>query len=239
MKNLIISTLFILGLASSNVYAQKKSYFVYESKTLFSMHNLELSNINQPTNEKIAPDNVLRFAPYFNLNLQYHRDFGKKFGLYVGAGIQNSGFITKDSMNNTIKQRAYGVNVPLGFKIGNMKDDIYFFGQGDFFWNFDYKEKYFNDNSKSKSKPGDAINPINYGATAGFCIKSFTFGFQYIFTDFFKDTYKFDYNRTMASDDYSVNKSNVYSFFVGFRTKLIKEDETVPAKIQQARATNY
>lgn len=230
---------FVFGLVSMNAHAQKKSYFVYESKTLFSMHNLELSNINQPTNELISLKNVARFAPYFNLSLQYNHDLGNKFGLYLGAGIQNSGFITKDSMNNTIKQRAYGLNVPLGFKIGNMKEDIYFFGQADFFWNFDYKEKYFNGKSKIKSKPGDAINPINYGATAGFCIKSFTIGFQYIFTDFFKDTYKFDYNRTITSDAYSVNKSNIYSFFVGFRTKLVNDEENVPAKVQQARATNY
>ncbi|MFN8416920.1 MAG: hypothetical protein U0U66_11375 [Cytophagaceae bacterium] len=239
MKNIIATALFILGFLNMNAFAQKKSYFVYESKTLFSMHNLELSNINHPTNEMISPNNVVRFAPYFNANLQYNYDFGNKFGLFLGAGLQNSGFITKDSMNNTIKQRAYGVNVPLGFKIGNMKKDIYFFGQGDFFWNFDYKEKYFNGKSKSKSKPGDAINSINYGATAGFCIKSFTIGFQYIFTDFFKDSYKFDYNRTIDSDSYSVDKSNIYSFFVGFRTKLVKQEESVPTKVQQARASVY
>ncbi|MCU0416356.1 MAG: porin family protein [Cytophagaceae bacterium] len=219
--------------------AQKKSYFVYETKTLFSLHNLEIKNANDPLDAPIEPKNVVRFAPYFNFGINYNYDFSNRVGFYLGAGVQNMGFITRDSMNNTSKHRAYGLAVPVGLKFGNMKDDKYLFIQGDFFWMFDYKEKYFQGNSKSKSKPSNAVETINFAATAGICYKSFTLGFQYLINDFFSESYRFDYNKTIPSDEYNVTNANIYSFFVGFRTKLGEEGEIVPTKIQQAQARLY
>jgi hypothetical protein len=236
-----IMTLF-LGIVSIHAaVAQNKMYGVFENKTLFSLGMVEMTSLDGKTT--ISPDKVLRFAPYFNMTLQAHKDFGNVFGLYAGIGVRNQGFIMKDSLDNARKHRAYGINVPVGLKIGNMEKETYFYVEGQVLWMFDYKEKTFQGKTKSKSKPSGAVEPIQYLGAAGINIKGFTIGVEYSFSDFFKSDYKVEYDRFNSNtQQYKFTKSNILNFVVAFRTNLSESKNSVPAQqkaVQQAKLYQY
>jgi hypothetical protein len=239
-----ISILFVAFLclqisAFSQDKPTNKMYGVFESKTLFQLGLLEDSAGNS-----ITP--VLRFAPFANYTLQAHKDLGNKFGVYTGIGIKNVGFISRDNTNDvTVKSRAYCLSIPVGLKFGNLKEDRYLFLSGEFLAQFDYKEKVFtndgNDKSKRKSFYDDDINPFNYSGSIGFNVKGFIIGAEYTFSDFFSDKYRFQPDKansavTMAGP----SKSNILTFFFGFRTNLSAEEVAAPEKkLQQAKAYQY
>lgn len=96
--------------------AQTRTYVTSGGEMIFSFANIDNNSIN--------PENIVRFSPFFNLQVYQNFDFGNNFGLIVGGNIRNIGFINgnTDAANSGIKKkyRAYTFGIPVGFKLGNL-----------------------------------------------------------------------------------------------------------------------
>jgi len=227
-KNLILFTAFLC--LQMNAFSQNnKLYGVFEYKMLFQQ-GLVKDNAGKNVT------GVLRFAPFGNFTWQAHKDFGNKFGIYTGIGCKNVGFISKyDTL--VVKSRAYSLSVPLGLKFGNMKEETYFYIAGEFLAQIDYKEKVFLYGDKSKRKNSNDINPINYSAMVGFNMKAFTIGVEYTFNNFYGTGYNLVPEKSKPNTSYATpSKSNILTFFIGFRVNISAEAVAAPEKkLQQAR----
>jgi hypothetical protein len=242
-----VSTLFIC----TSLFAQKeykdsvkvktktksKAYFVFEETWNFQYGMIQDNNGHKA-------NSIVRFAPIGNMSLQLNKDFGNAFGIFTGIGTKNLGFITKnDTSGEKVKSRAYCLSIPVGLKFGNMKKEKYFYLQGEFLWQFDYKEKVFSGGEKTKRKnfynPG--INAINWSSTAGFNYKGFTFGVEYTLTNFFSNNYRFQDVKSNAMVYPTIEKSQIVTFFIGFRADLRSEKTATapPKQLQQARLNQY
>lgn len=51
---------------------------------------------------------------------ELHYDFNQSFGFYTGIGIRNVGMINELNDSLKLKQRAYGLGVPVAIKVGNV-----------------------------------------------------------------------------------------------------------------------
>lgn len=133
-----------------------------------------------------------RFTIFFNVGTNYNYDFSNNFGIYTGLNIKNIGLITKTDTSK-LKQRVYTLGVPLGLKIGNMRNGFFFFFGGEYDLAFNYKEKYFlNGDKKSKFNEwfSDRTPTFMPSVFAGF---RFSPGFglkaQYYLNNFFNQDY--------------------------------------------------
>jgi hypothetical protein len=231
--------LFILSLLSFQtiIFAQvnKKLYGVLENKTLFQIGMLEDSAGHKQSSS-------LRFAPFANYTLEMHKDFDSTFGVYTGIGVKNVGFTYKpnDSINSKVKSRAYSLCIPIGLKYGNIAADKYLYLSAELLIQLDYKEKAFSnegDKSKRKGIYKNSINPLNYCASIGYNYKGFTIGAEYTLGNFYDPNYR--YQPDKANPKYTLagpSKSNILTFFFGFRTNLSAKKAAAPEKqLQQAR----
>lgn len=238
MKKIIVLLLCLFCIQISS-FSQSKLYGVFENKALFQIGLVEDS-------EGKSISGPVRFAPVANYTIQAHKDISNKFGLYTGIGMKNVGFISKydDTLYSEmrVKSRAYSVSVPLGIKFGNMREERYFYVAGEFLAQIDYKEKVFIGDNKSKRKNASDISKINYSGIVGFNMKNFTIGMEYTFGDFYGSNYHLVPDKT-SNPTYSYNtptKSNILTFFIGFRTNLSAKEASAPQKqLQQARAYQY
>jgi hypothetical protein len=233
------SLLLILSLLSiqSILFAQinKKVYVVFENKALFQMGLLKDSAGNKQNSS-------MRFAPFANLTLEMHKDLDITFGIYTGIGVKNVGFIYKpnDSINSKVKSRAYSLCIPIGFKYGNIIEDKYLYVSAELLIQLGYKEKAFtNDGDISIRKnlyKSNPINIFNYCATIGYNYKGYTIGVEYTLGNFYDPNYRFQPDKANAK--YTMagpSKSNILTFFFGFRTNLSKHKAAAPEKqLQQA-----
>jgi hypothetical protein len=93
---------------------------------------------------------VLRFSGFFNFQEQFHYNMTPHFGIYTGFGIRNVGFINKLNDSIKVKQRVYSAGIPLAIKLGNMDKSAYISFGGEMELFFNYKQKTFYNDSKSK-----------------------------------------------------------------------------------------
>ncbi|MBK9732727.1 MAG: hypothetical protein IPO83_15845 [Chitinophagaceae bacterium] len=141
--------LYCLLLFSTQVFSQNY-YLGAAGESIFSVGTVEAGA------EDIRP--VLRWSPVLNFQEQLHIDFSPAFGIYTGLGIRNVGLISKveyvddQDINKsaTIKERSYALGLPLLFKLGDMKDGVYFAGGAEAEVMFAYKRKIFEGDSKNK-----------------------------------------------------------------------------------------
>ncbi|MEO6168954.1 MAG: hypothetical protein ABIO46_05655 [Chitinophagales bacterium] len=111
--------------------------------------------------------NVVRFSPVFNYAQQVHFDFSNSVGFYTGLGIRNVGLITHtdiDGFEIKIKERSYGLGIPIVFKVGNMKKGINLGVGGEAEFMFAWKRKIFvGDDTKTKDYEwfSDNVNIFN------------------------------------------------------------------------------
>lgn len=88
--------------------------------------------------------NIPRFTIFFNVGNNFNYDLGDNFGIFTGINIKNIGLITKDSSAVKLKRRVYTAGIPLGFKIGDLRNGrFFFFAGGSYDLAFNYKEKRF------------------------------------------------------------------------------------------------
>ncbi len=85
---------------------------------------------------------VPRFTTFVNLGFTVNYDFSKNFGLLTGLGLRNMGFIEKQG-DSTIKKRVYALGIPLGIKIGDLRNRNFVFLGGAIDLPFNYREKAF------------------------------------------------------------------------------------------------
>ena len=163
-RSVLFSFCFIL--LTSGAVAQKY-YLASSGESIFSIGTVDAGDAD------IWP--VLRFSPVFNFQEQVHFDFSRSFGIYTGLGIRNVGLISKvdyqysDSPNGTIqktatiKERAYGMGLPLLFKIGDMDEGVYFSAGAEAEVMFAYKRKIMEDDTKNKTSRwfDDRVNIFN------------------------------------------------------------------------------
>lgn len=241
MKKIV--ALFILALLFINLNGQEKKWYVNTNyEMIFSL--AETSYGTEDVN------NVLRFAPWFNLQWEYNYDFSKNFGILTGLGFRNLGFIydvpkvgieegvaNNDQLGGEYqatsdirkKFRNYTFGIPVGFKVGNM-NRVFLMAGYELEIPFAYKEKTFINGDKEfkHTKWFDAAIPTFYQSVfagiqlpGGGLIK-----FKYYFTDFFKQSYV----QSVNGDGKNVNwtsKKNFYPskaniFYVSLTFRLLR-----------------
>ena len=91
---------------------------------------------------KTAHITMPRFTAAVNIGFTFSYDLSTRFGVFSGIGLRNMGFIEKVG-DSTIKRRVYSLGVPLGVKIGNLRNRNFVFFGGGIDVPFHYKEKSF------------------------------------------------------------------------------------------------
>ncbi len=159
-----IAAAFIIQFSLHPVCAQDKSvsnkYWKTASEFIFSGSDVEATG--GPGGTKIDVNPIIRFSGFFHIQSQYHIDFNKHVGMFIGIGVRNVGMINKLNDSLRIKQRVYSLGIPVALKLGSFPG---FFvalgGEAELF--FHYKQKTFYDDEKFKKSDwfSDKVNLIN------------------------------------------------------------------------------
>lgn len=96
---------------------------------------------------------VPRFTALVNIGFIFNYDLSNRVGLMTGLGLRNIGFIEKEG-DTTIKRRVYALGVPLGIKIGDLRNRNFIFLGGGIDIPLHYQEKVFEKRS-DKHRTGD------------------------------------------------------------------------------------
>ena len=181
------------------VNAQDDSKFNNSGKTRYASVSGEInfSGAKIITESGEEGGNVMRFAPWFNLQMLNNWD-GKNHGFFTGLTIRNVGFIYQKD-NEKWKVRTYNAGIPIGLKWGDMNGTFLYFGY-EFEVPFNYKEKYFNGESKDRKFNvwfSDRVNSFTHAGFIGFNFKGgFNIKAKYYFTEFFNP----DFNNSTITD---------------------------------------
>ncbi len=169
-----------------------------------------------------------RFSGFFNQQQQVHFYIGKYLGLYTGLGVRNVGIVTQPAKGVRVKQRAYGLGVPLALKLGNIENDRFFSigSEAEYFLN--YKEKIFFNNSKYKYNEWftDKVAPFNTSVfltwqdANGVFVKA-----KYYFFDFLKPQNSLALNDSASVPGYS-KSSMFFSISIGINIRAKDRDES-------------
>ena len=214
MKKFLLIAFLTSGLYIS-VTAQTDKYWTSGSETIFSFANI---NDNGETD-----GNVMRFAPFINVQVMYNVDMNKNFGLYTGVFLRNIGFIydnyVEQQSGDIVKKkfRSYNIGLPLGFKVGKM-DGIFLYAGYDIAYAFNYKEKTFKNDRKEKlvSWFGDRVNPFQHGFVVGV---QFPYGMNVKFKYYMNNFHNEDYMETIDQVNYYPYKgleSNIWYISLNF-----------------------
>ena len=171
-------------------------------------------------------DNIMRFAPFLNIQGFGNVDFNRHFGLFFGGAIRNVGFIYEytgseggaRATTTTIKKkyRTYNFGIPVGFKVGKMNSWM-LYGGYEIEFPFQYKEKTFYNDSKQDVKTVVWFSgrvPTFYNSVMvgmqfpyGFGIK-----FKYYLSEFFNQ----DFSLVDGTQPYMDLKANVWYISINF-----------------------
>jgi len=149
MKRITIFALFVLFAASG--FSQTKYYNTSGGEMIFSFATIEDNGREESA--------IIRWSPVFNFQSMFNADFSRNFGLFTGFTIRNVGFIYDQyriydpddpSEYSTVKKkfRSYNVGIPLGFKLGDLKN-FFVYGGYEVELPFNYKEKTFEGDRKT------------------------------------------------------------------------------------------
>ena len=83
---------------------------------------------------------IPRFTGVVNLGVNFHFDPNKRIGFFTGIGLKNLGFIEKNPFPGAVtnKYRVYTIGVPIGLKIGDLRNRNFLFGGGGVDFPFHY-----------------------------------------------------------------------------------------------------
>ncbi len=141
---------------------------------------------------------TLRFTYFINYGLTFNYDFSNFIGAYAGLDLKNIGFIEKRK-DTTIKHRTYDLGIPVGVKIGNMKDRFYGFAGGGVETPINYREKAFvnrGDKQKFNEFFSDRTSHILPYIFAGVSVKpGVSLKLQYYLTNYMNPDFQ-GYDRT-------------------------------------------
>lgn len=136
-----------------------------------------------------------RFTAIVNIGFHFNYDLSKKAGIFTGIGLRNIGFIEREG-DLHIKRRVYTLGVPLGFKIGDLRNRNFAFIGGGLDIPFHYKEKTFTERSDKKkssewfSKKNVPVMPFVFAGHSfdpGITVKIQYYPFNFMNTDYTDD----------------------------------------------------
>jgi hypothetical protein len=170
---------------------------------------------------------IPRFTTFFNVGTNYNYDITPHFGVFSGTSIRNIGLITKtDSLK--LKRRVFAFNIPVGFKIGDLKKGTFLFAGGEISIPYRYKEKRFiNGDKKSKSLEwfSDRTPRLMPSVFAGFNIGSFGVKGQYFLNDFFNKDFT-ENNSSVKPYQNLTSKIFFLTLSYNFSVKAMKNGKT-------------
>ena len=212
MKFLILLLLIIpLGTACSfaqDVYALSGGEIIFQSALV------------ETTTDDV--NTRLRFTTAFHLGEFVHIDFGNHFGIFSGMGIRNVGFITDENDIRT-KYRSYSMGIPLAFKIGSFKKNMYVFAGGEYEWLFHFKQKVFIDEAKYKYSSWFSNRTSSFIPSA-FAGLQFPGGIQLKVKYYLNDFLNHEFNRGDEHNNYTLfRKTQVWYISLSF---LIRNKKT-------------
>lgn len=219
MKNSLQIALLLMGLTvitnfqkiNAQEYPQKYSSSGIE--IIFSFADIQVTGVNTST--------VMRFSPVLNLQYLYNIDLSPKFGLFTGMDLRNLGFIFKADAGVKLKHRVYALGLPVGFKFGNLDKGFFIYAGGQIEYAFNYKEKYFlNDSKESKDVYWftDRVNIFQFSALIGVNLPyGFNLKFKYYFTDLMNTDYlAYDENGLQYKPYGAYESSKVFYFSLNY-----------------------
>ena len=206
----VLALLVTTGLRAQDAPATRSWYLTGGGEWIFSTAVLDVNGNDQGA--------IIRFSPVFNAQGVANYDFSSKAGMFMGLSVRNVGFIydvPNDSLGRRYKYRTYNVGVPIGLKVGSMKNGLLFVGyEPELVLN--YKEKRFeNDDKEDKFDVwfGDRTDLFAQSVMAGFqfsngaCLKV-----KYYFTNFHNK----DYQEGDGTKPYDGLNANVLYVSLGF-----------------------
>ena len=214
MKRILTASIIIIGISIS-INAQVRIYPSGGPEIIFSLAEIE--------DTERSGSNILRFAPWFNIQVNGNVDFGRHFGFVFGGAVRNVGFIyeyadTEPEINATIKKkyRNYNFGLPVGIKLGMMNSWL-FYGGYEIEFPFAFKEKTFINDVKQDNKVSTWFSsrvPSYYNSVyAGVQFPyGFSLKFKYYFSEFFNQNFK----EPDGSQPYLGLKSNIWYISLNF-----------------------
>lgn len=179
--------LFLMIALGATAQEKKEPYVSFSTEMIFSFATID--NLGN------SEGNVMRWAPAFNPQTMLNYDLNNSFGLFTGMAVRNVGYIYEnpfDPNNSKFKYRTYNLGIPVGFKVGQM-DNFMFFGGYEIEFPFVYKEKLFVNDSKEDKDViwfSDRVEPVQHSVMAGI---QFPYGatlkFKYYLTNFHNRDY--------------------------------------------------
>ena len=142
MKFKFIVLIFTMML-TEKISAQKKPYITNGSDFIFS-YGLATDSAGNDVQSNV------RFSMWYNFEKTLNIDFSNSVGFITGLGLKNIGMISKPNNGITIKQRAYSLSLPIGFRFGNLdsRQFVTIGAAGELM--LDYKEKVFDGKDKKQ-----------------------------------------------------------------------------------------
>ncbi len=224
-----IVTLFFICLIIKNSSAQKKPYFTNGSAFIFS-YGLATDSAGKDVHSNV------RFSAWYHFDETLNIDFSKSAGFITGIGLANIGMITKPNDTITLKQRAYSLNVPVGFRFGNLEKRRFITLGATAEVMLDYKEKVFDGNKKVQKHHewlSNNTNLINPAVFIRYQKKSMYVCAKYYLMDFLKPSV-IHINETSFIPAYP-KTSQLFYIAIGYSGKGKSKDKnhnnTVPKKV--------
>ncbi|MCZ4407565.1 outer membrane beta-barrel protein [Cryomorphaceae bacterium 1068] len=195
-RRFIIAALFGLATSASaqdasNDYSSNKSYVSFEGEMIFSFAEFD-------TPDGVDVEQNMRWSPVFNMAWHYNYDVSDHFGLNLGLGFRNVGFIVKadqidleDEDIDRKKFRTYNLGIPLGFKAGRLDQEnpLFLFAGYEIEFPFHYKEKEFDGGDKLRKRTdwfSDRTEDFQQAVFVGVQLpEGFSLKAKYYLTDFF------------------------------------------------------
>ena len=194
------------------------SGFGQDEKRFYSSTSLEMIfSFADVARDSMNTNNIMRWAPVLNVQYIYNFDLNKTVGFFVGLDLRNLGFIYKNDKGQKWKHRVYALGIPVGIKLGNLKSGMFFYAGGQIEYAFNYKEKYFlNDSKESKNVYWftDRVNIFQGSVLAGVNFPyGFNIKFKYYFTDLLNTDFEaFDENGNKVKPYESFSSSQIFYF---------------------------
>jgi hypothetical protein len=206
-----------------------------ESKQIFSFANVERPSAVSASAQTLSTR--LRWAPVFNYTIQPHFNLSNSFGVFTGLEIKNTGFIIEQGGDTVTKHRTYNLGIPVFLKLGNLADGIYIFAGAGYDYQFDYKEKIFVGDSRTKRKPSNAVNQFVPYLSGGFAYQNYFISVTYQLDDYFKEGYAFESLNGSKSAAYT--KSQLLMFNFGVRQSINDDESSTSTNKTQQTYLHY
>ncbi len=227
MKTFYFLLFAVMLMFNGNINAQTRIYPVTTWEYIFNASDFEA----EMNGNMESVNTNMRFTAFFNWGQNWHFDFNNKMGIYTGFAFRNVGIIVDDSKYNDkpeadyskVTRRSYNLGIPLSFKYGNFNNHMYFYGGAEIELMFHYKEKYWIDGVKYKSKEWFSDKTERWAPSVFVGVQlpgGFNIKYKYYFNDFLNHSYKDSF-----TDFSSIGKSSMWYISVGWQFHTMKADK--------------